>query len=126
MRSTSLNASAISACRLRSCRRASRCIASDISGVKKPAICLRPARLGAAAGFAAGGGGATGSTLRARDTAFKTLVADELSRAVWPHVAAGRLKPVIDTSFPLAEAAQAHRRMESGAHMGKIVLTVGG
>ena len=66
----------------------------------------------------------TGSTLRARDTAFKTLVADELSRAVWPYVADGSLRPVIDRTFPLAEAAEAHRRMESGAHMGKIVLTV--
>ncbi len=64
----------------------------------------------------------TGSTLRARDTAFKTLVADELSRAVWPYVADGSLRPVIDRTFPLAEAAEAHRRMESGAHMGKIVL----
>lgn len=67
----------------------------------------------------------TGSTLRARDTAFKTLVADELSRAVWPHVAAGRLRPVIDRTYTLEEAADAHRRMESGTHMGKIVLTVG-
>lgn len=64
----------------------------------------------------------TGSTLRARDVAFKALVADELERNVWPHVAAGKLKPVIDRTFPLAEAAEAHRHMESGAHMGKIVL----
>ncbi|WP_423604324.1 NAD(P)H-quinone oxidoreductase [Sphingomonas sp. MS122] len=68
----------------------------------------------------------TGSTLRARDVAFKTLVADELARTVWPHVEAGKLKPVIDRTFPLAEAASAHRRMESGAHMGKIVLVPGG
>jgi len=67
----------------------------------------------------------TGSTLRARDVAFKGLVADELSRNVWPHVEAGRLKPVIDRTFPLAEAAEAHRHMESGAHMGKIVLVTG-
>lgn len=67
----------------------------------------------------------TGSTLRARDVAFKTLVADELARAVWPFVADGRLRPVIDRTYPLAEAADAHRRMESGAHMGKIVLTIG-
>ncbi|HEY0621543.1 NAD(P)H-quinone oxidoreductase [Sphingomonas sp.] len=67
----------------------------------------------------------TGSTLRARDTAFKALVADELARNVWPHVAAGALKPVIDRTFPLAEAADAHRHMESGAHMGKIVLVTG-
>lgn len=66
----------------------------------------------------------TGSTLRARDVAFKSLVADELARAVWPLVEAGKLKPVIDTIFPLAQAADAHRRMEAGTHMGKIVLQV--
>ncbi len=66
----------------------------------------------------------TGSTLRARDASFKALVADELTRTVWPHVEAGKLKPVIDRTFPLADAAEAHRRMESGAHMGKIVLEV--
>ncbi|HEX9932893.1 MAG TPA: NAD(P)H-quinone oxidoreductase [Allosphingosinicella sp.] len=66
----------------------------------------------------------TGSTLRARSVEFKSLVADELARTVWPHVEAGRLKPVIDSVFPLAEAAEAHRRMESGAHVGKIVLAV--
>lgn len=66
----------------------------------------------------------TGSTLRARDSTFKSLVADELARAVWPHVEQGRLKPVIDSTFPLAQAADAHRRMESGEHIGKIVLTV--
>ncbi len=68
----------------------------------------------------------TGSTLRARDTGFKALVADELSRTVWPHVAAGRLKPVIDSVFALEDAAKAHALMESGAHVGKIVLTMGG
>ena len=66
----------------------------------------------------------TGSTLRPRSAEFKSLVADELSRAVWPHVEAGKLKPVIDTTFPLAEAADAHRRMEAGEHVGKIVLTL--
>jgi NADPH2:quinone reductase len=66
----------------------------------------------------------TGSTLRARDTAFKSLVADELSRTVWPHVEAGRLRPVMDRSFPLEQAADAHRRMEEGSHIGKIVLTL--
>ncbi|WP_419809173.1 NAD(P)H-quinone oxidoreductase [Sphingomonas sp.] len=67
----------------------------------------------------------TGSTLRPRDAAWKGLVADELHRTVWPHVEAGRLKPVIDRSFPLAQAADAHRRMEAGDHVGKIVLTMG-
>lgn len=67
----------------------------------------------------------TGSTLRNRDVAFKSLVADELSATVWPQVQAGLLKPVIDRTFPLAQAAEAHRRMEAGDHVGKIVLTVG-
>jgi NADPH:quinone reductase len=66
----------------------------------------------------------TGSTLRPRDTGFKSLVADELHRTVWPHVEAGRLRPVMDRKFPLAQAADAHRRMEAGEHLGKIVLTV--
>lgn len=66
----------------------------------------------------------TGSTLRPRDTAFKTMVADELARTVWPQVEAGRIRPVIDCTFPLAEAAEAHRRMEGGDHVGKIVLTM--
>ncbi|KKI20070.1 NAD(P)H-quinone oxidoreductase [Sphingomonas sp. Ag1] len=67
----------------------------------------------------------TGSTLRARDNAFKAMVADELARNVWPHVEAGRLKPVMDKAFPLEQAADAHRRMEAGDHVGKIVLTMG-
>jgi putative PIG3 family NAD(P)H quinone oxidoreductase len=66
----------------------------------------------------------TGSTLRPRSVSFKTLVAEELDRNVWPHVVAGRLKPVIDIVLPLAEAAEAHRRMEAGDHVGKIVLAV--
>jgi putative PIG3 family NAD(P)H quinone oxidoreductase len=67
----------------------------------------------------------TGSTLRARSTGFKTLVADEIARSVWPFVEEGRLKPVIHATFPLAQAAEAHRLMESGDHVGKIVLTTG-
>ena len=66
----------------------------------------------------------TGSTLRPRDAAFKEMVADELSRTVWPHVAEGRLRPVMDRTFPLEQAAEAHRRMEAGDHVGKIVLTL--
>lgn len=65
----------------------------------------------------------TGSTLRPRDTEFKSMVADELHRIVWPFVVDGRLKPVIDRTFPLADAAAAHARMEAGDHIGKIVLT---
>jgi NADPH:quinone reductase len=67
----------------------------------------------------------TGSTLRPRPVIFKSLVAEELARTVWPHVEAGRLKPVIDTVFPLADAAGAHALMDSGDHVGKIVLTMG-
>jgi putative PIG3 family NAD(P)H quinone oxidoreductase len=66
----------------------------------------------------------TGSTLRPRSVEFKSLVADELHRTVWPHVRDGRLKPVIDRVFPLAEAAAAHARLDAGEHVGKIVLEV--
>jgi putative PIG3 family NAD(P)H quinone oxidoreductase len=68
----------------------------------------------------------TGSTLRPRSREFKQLIADELDRMVWPHVREGRLKPVIDSTFALADAAKAHARMDSGEHVGKIVLTVDG
>ncbi len=67
----------------------------------------------------------TGSTLRPRSVAFKTLVAQEIERNVWPFVCAGQLKPAIHRVFPLAEAADAHRLMEAGGHVGKIVLAVG-
>jgi putative PIG3 family NAD(P)H quinone oxidoreductase len=67
----------------------------------------------------------TGSTLRARPGAFKAALASEIRDTVWPHAAAGRLRPVIDSVFPLAQAADAHRRMESGEHVGKIVLEIG-
>ena len=67
----------------------------------------------------------TGSTLRPRSVAFKTAVADELARTVWPHVADGKLKPVIDRVFPFDQAPDAHRLMESGDHVGKIVLEIG-
>jgi putative PIG3 family NAD(P)H quinone oxidoreductase len=67
----------------------------------------------------------TGSTLRARSIEFKTMVADEIAKTVWPYVEGGRLKPLVDSSFPLAEAAAAHARMEAGEHVGKIVLEVG-
>lgn len=68
----------------------------------------------------------TGSTLRARSVAFKSLVADEIARSVWPFVQEGRLKPVIHATFPLAKAAAAHRLMEAGDHVGKIVLVTDG
>lgn len=66
----------------------------------------------------------TGSTLRARSAEFKSLLAKEIAEVVWPEVEAGRLRPVIDRTFPLAEAADAHRRMEAGDHVGKIILTI--
>jgi NADPH:quinone reductase len=64
----------------------------------------------------------TGSTLRPRSDAFKALLADEIHRNVWPDVVAGRLRPAMAKSFPLAEAAAAHALMESGDFVGKIVL----
>ena len=64
----------------------------------------------------------TGSTLRARSVEFKSALAGEIRREVWPHLEAGRIRPVIDSTFPLEKAADAHRRMESSEHVGKIVL----
>jgi NADPH2:quinone reductase len=66
----------------------------------------------------------TGSTLRPRTIAEKAVIAADLQEQVWPLIEAGRCKPVIHTTFPLAEAAAAHSLMESNAHIGKIVLTV--
>ena len=65
----------------------------------------------------------TGSTLRARPPAFKAAIAVNLKEKVWPLVEKGEVKPVMAESFPLAEAAAAHRLMESSSHIGKIVLT---
>lgn len=67
----------------------------------------------------------TGSTLRARSVEFKSLLCAEIAQNVGPHMAEGRLKPVIDRVFPLTQAADAHRRIDGGEHVGKIVLTVG-
>ncbi|MDE2618864.1 MAG: NAD(P)H-quinone oxidoreductase [Sphingomonadales bacterium] len=66
----------------------------------------------------------TGSTLRPRSAQFKALLAQEIAREVWPAVAAGELRPVMDRTFPLAEAAAAHAHLEAGAHVGKVVLAV--
>ena len=65
----------------------------------------------------------TGSTLRPRDVAFKAAIAQRLREKVWPLIEGGRIKPVIHATFPLARAADAHRLMESSAHIGKIMLT---
>jgi putative PIG3 family NAD(P)H quinone oxidoreductase len=67
----------------------------------------------------------TGSTLRARSVEFKGALADELRREVWPHLEAGRIRPVVHSTFTLEDAAGAHRLMDSGEHVGKIVLEVG-
>ncbi len=66
----------------------------------------------------------TGSTLRARSNAFKAALAAEIRETVWPQVASGALRPVMDVSYPLNDAAAAHARMEQGSHIGKIVLDI--
>jgi putative PIG3 family NAD(P)H quinone oxidoreductase len=66
----------------------------------------------------------TGSTLRSRTVAQKAEVADAVRKNVWPLLTAGRVRPVIHATFPLAEASEAHRLMETSNHIGKIVLTV--
>jgi len=64
----------------------------------------------------------TGSTLRPRSNQFKALLAQEITANAWPLFTGGELRPIMDQSFPLADAAAAHARMEAGAHIGKIVL----
>ena len=66
----------------------------------------------------------TGSTLRSRAIEEKARLAREVERVVWPWIEAGKLRPVIDSTFPLAEAEAAHQRMHLGAHAGKIVLEI--
>jgi NADPH2:quinone reductase len=66
----------------------------------------------------------TGSTLRPRDPGEKARLARGVEETVWPWIAAAKVRPIIDSTFPLAEASKAHARMESGQHFGKIVLTV--
>jgi len=66
----------------------------------------------------------TGSTLRPRSIAEKALIANALREKVWPLLAAGKLQPVIDSTYALEDAAAAHARMESSAHIGKLVLTL--
>jgi NADPH2:quinone reductase len=66
----------------------------------------------------------TGSTLRPRGADEKARLAAEVERVVWPWIEAGKVRTVIDTTFPLAEAAKAHARLDDSAHTGKIVLVV--
>jgi putative PIG3 family NAD(P)H quinone oxidoreductase len=68
----------------------------------------------------------TGSTLRPRSVAEKGAIAKALEEKVWPMVASGKVSPLIHATFPLEQAAEAHRLMESSAHLGKIVLTIQG
>ena len=66
----------------------------------------------------------TGSTLRARDSEFKSYVAQNVEAHVWPLLSTSKIKPVVFRTFPLDRAADAHRLMESSHHIGKIVLEV--
>ena len=66
----------------------------------------------------------TGSTLRSRTKEEKARIAREVERVVWPWIEAGKVKPVIDSSFPLIDAEAAHARLQSGAHAGKVVLVM--
>ena len=65
----------------------------------------------------------TGSTLRAQTDATKAKMATVIEERIWPLITQGKYKPVIDSTFPLAEAAEAHKRIDNPAHVGKIVLT---
>ena len=65
----------------------------------------------------------TGSTLRPRPIEVKAAIAQALEAKVWPMLASGKIRPVIDSTFPLEKAADAHRRIEESAHIGKIILT---
>jgi putative PIG3 family NAD(P)H quinone oxidoreductase len=67
----------------------------------------------------------TGSTLRARPPAEKGRIAAELRRRVWPLLADGTIKPVVFATFPMAQASEAHRVLDEGRHIGKVVLTMG-
>ena len=66
----------------------------------------------------------TGSTLRPQSVTAKAEIARQLRAHVWPLLDQGRIAPVMDSTYPLAQAAEAHARMESSAHIGKIILTV--
>lgn len=66
----------------------------------------------------------TGSTLRAREVAFKGAIAEQLEKHIWPKLENGSIKPIIYKTFPLAEARKAHQLMESSEHIGKIMLLV--
>ena len=66
----------------------------------------------------------TGSTLRPRSAEEKGRLATEIERRVWPWIAQGQVKVLVDRTFPLEQAAQAHAYLEAGQHLGKVVLTM--
>ncbi|NND33922.1 MAG: NAD(P)H-quinone oxidoreductase [Saprospiraceae bacterium] len=65
----------------------------------------------------------SGSTLRSREDSYKTMLTSEIRRKVWPLLATGKFRAVVDRVFPMKQAAEAHRHMETSQHIGKIVLT---
>jgi NADPH2:quinone reductase len=67
----------------------------------------------------------TGSTLRPRTLAEKAEIAEELKEHALPFLASRRVRVIVDSTFPLHQAAEAHRRMETSEHIGKIILTTG-
>ena len=66
----------------------------------------------------------TGTTLRSRPDEFKSKIAGQLKEKVWPKIEAGKISALVNKTFPLDQAADAHRYMESAQHFGKIVLTL--
>ncbi|MEL7542923.1 MAG: NAD(P)H-quinone oxidoreductase [Pseudomonadota bacterium] len=66
----------------------------------------------------------TGSTLRARTAEIKAGIARAVEREIWPEVAAGKVRPIVDSTFALADVRDAHARMDGGSHIGKIILTM--
>ena len=68
----------------------------------------------------------TGSTLRPQSDLAKARIAQDLREAVWPLLAAGKIAPVMDSTFAFEQASDAHARMETSTHIGKIVLEIGG
>src|SRR5581483_4198595 len=67
----------------------------------------------------------TGSTLRSRAVAEKSSLRDGVEKQLWPLISSGTVRPIIDCVYPMSEAAEAHRRMESSQHIGKILMAVG-
>ena len=66
----------------------------------------------------------TASTLRAQSNEAKSSIAKDLREKIWPIITAGQIKPLIDSTYPLSQASQAHVRMETSEHIGKIILAV--